>query len=328
MKKVHYKYSSIFAPEIISYLKLRETTGKYIAKTESVLKDFDCFLHNCKHQTKALSEDVFISWQKTRQVSSATKCQDCSHMKMFCSYLTSIGIETHYIERPKMKSNYVPYIFSDEEIKEIFYAADNCQIQRRLSRASTIFPFLLRILYGCGLRLGEGLKLKWTDIDLNAGVIYIKNAKNGKSRIVPMKPTLTKILIEYKNLVKINNICENYLFESPKKDNSPMKNNTFYMWFSNILYSANISYAKNTQYERGPCGHCLRHTFTKNSFLQLVENERFENVAPFLEEYLGHNSILETQAYLRSSYTIYEQSHKRIEDAIGNLFPEVFFDEN
>ena len=45
MKKVHYKYSSIFAPEIISYLKLRETTGKYIAKTESVLKDFDCFLH-------------------------------------------------------------------------------------------------------------------------------------------------------------------------------------------------------------------------------------------------------------------------------------------
>ena len=86
MKKVHYKYSSIFAPEIISYLKLRETTGKYIAKTESVLKDFDCFLHNRKHQTKALSEDVFISWQKTRQVSSATKCQDCSHMKMFCSY--------------------------------------------------------------------------------------------------------------------------------------------------------------------------------------------------------------------------------------------------
>ena len=328
MRRVHYKYVSVFAPEIIAYLEFRANSGKYIEKTASILKDFDAFLYSRNHLHRTLSEDVFIEWQKTREVGSVTKCQDCSHMKMFCQYLSSIGIITHYIERPKMKSNYVPYIFSDEEMNRLFFAADNCQIQRRLSRASTVFPFLLRILYGCGLRLGEGLKLKWTDINFETGTIYIKNAKNGKSRTVPMKPSLMKILLEYKKLVSINNICEKYLFESPKKDDSPMKNNTFYMWFSNILHSANIYYGKNSQYERGPCGHCLRHTFTKKSFLQLVEKEQFENVAPFLEEYLGHNSILETQAYLRSSYTIYEQSHKRIENAIGNLFPEVSFNEN
>jgi len=124
-------------------------------------------------------------------------------------------------------------------------------------------------------------------------------------------------------------ICPEYLFESKRKPGQPPKNNTYYMWFAAILRSAGITYAKQSRTDRGPCPHCLRHTFTKNSFLQSeAEGRRFEDTAPFLETYLGHDSILETEAYLRSSYAAYEQSHKRVDAAIGGLFPEVNFDEN
>jgi len=48
------------------------------------------------------------------------------------------------------------------------------------SKATAEFPMLLRILYGCGLRLGEATALTWDDIDLDTGVITVKYAKGLK----------------------------------------------------------------------------------------------------------------------------------------------------
>jgi integrase len=56
---------------------------------------------------------------------------------------------------------------------------------------SAEFPVLLRILYGCGMRLGEVISLTWNDIDLDKGIITVKAAKNQKQRLVPMSDELT-----------------------------------------------------------------------------------------------------------------------------------------
>lgn len=328
MRRQNYLYSSIFSNEIIDYIKLRRESEKYTAKTESTLKNLDAFLVEINLSDKVISYDVLSQWQKTRTVSAVTKHQDCAHINGFCSYLNTLGIEAAIAEKPKFKSEYVPYIFNSEEMEHIIFAADNCQISKKLTRASTIFPILLRILYGCGLRLGEGLKLRWNDIDLSLRVIYLCNTKNGKKRCVPMDSTLTEILIAYRKLTQDKGVCTNYLFESNYLENTPMKNNTFWRWFSEIMKSANVQFVKQDSSERGPCAHCLRHTFAHNSFLKSYENDLpFDDFSHYLESYLGHNSILETQAYLRSSYTVYIQTHERINKEIGKIFPEVIFDE-
>lgn len=329
MRRQNYQYGSVFANEIIQYINLRKLNGKYTAKTESILKDLDAYLIDINLTEKNLTTEVLAKWQKSRNVSSVTKHQDCAHIKGFCIYLSYFGMEMPIIEKPKFKSEYIPYIFSDEEIGRIILAADNCQVNRKLTRSSTIFPILLRILLGCGLRLGEGLKLHWENIDLKAGIIYIQNAKNGKSRIVPMDPSLTAILVEYRKFTQEKSICMNYLFESSYSTDAPMKNNTFWRWFSDVMQNAEVQFTRQNPSERGPCAHCLRHTFAHKSFLKSYETDiSLEDFSHFLETYLGHNSILETQAYLRSSYTVYIKTHKRINREIGNLFPEVIFDED
>lgn len=56
---------------------------------------------------------------------------------------------------------------------------------------------LLRMLLGCGFRLGEPLTAKVKDVNFSSGIILIRHAKNNKQRAIPMNETLTEMLERY-----------------------------------------------------------------------------------------------------------------------------------
>jgi len=324
-----YVFASVFAAEMERYLNLLREAGRYIYQTQSSLRSLDKYMVNTGLAQKSLEAEVISAWIKSRNVGSVTKGHDFGNIKGFVKYLVSLGIEADIPEAPKVTSSYVPYIFSDDEIERIFSAADNFKAGKALTRSAKVFPVLLRILFGCGLRLGEGRSLRWKDVDLENGVLTIIEAKNLKQRYVPMDDTLTNLLKSYRETTRYDGICEDLLFESNFQPGEPFRNNTFYAWFMGALNTAGISYPKHNRRERGPCPHCLRHCFTLKSFLK-SENEgrRYEDTAPVLAAYLGHDSPKDTEAYLRSNHTVYAKSHQRVNAAIGHLFPEVCFDEN
>jgi len=324
-----YVYESIFATEIIQYLNLLSETGRRINKVQGSLRSLDKYLVSQGLVQKILNAEIISAWIKTKDVSVCTKAINIIYTKGFVKYLTSLGFEASCPETPKRHSGYIPYIFSDAELERIITIADNFEAGKVLTRTALIFPVLLRVLYGCGLRLGEGLSLQWKDVDLENGVLTIRGAKNLKERFAPMDESLTKLLKSYRLLARSDGICGDYLFESNLNPGEPFRNNTFYEWFQKVLAASGIHYAKQNRWERGPCPHCLRHCFTLKSFLKSESEERsFEDTAPFLAAYLGHDSPVETEAYLRSSHTVYTQSHQRVDAAIGHLFPEVSFNED
>jgi integrase/recombinase XerD len=51
--------------------------------------------------------------------------------------------------------------------------------------------------YGSGLRVGEAQNLELPDVDLQAGVLTIRGAKFGKSRLVPLHASTRKVLANY-----------------------------------------------------------------------------------------------------------------------------------
>jgi integrase len=53
------------------------------------------------------------------------------------------------------------------------------------------------LLSVAGLRLGEVRNLRVDDVDLDAGVLTIRGAKFGKSRLVPLHASTCKILAAY-----------------------------------------------------------------------------------------------------------------------------------
>lgn len=190
-----------------------------------------------------------------------------------------------------------------------------------------VFPVLLRILYGCGLRLGEALALRWEDISLETGILHIKHAKNDKDREVPMDPSLTAVLSGYKKRQFAENPDAGYLFESDRIPGTPFPGWTFRRWFLDIAEQAGIINDRTEKYERGISPHTLRHYFAYKSFLQSEEKGKtLEQFVPYLSAYLGHRSLLETEKYLTTDYTLYQDSQKRMKNAVNHIFPEVDFE--
>src|SRR5690349_19661897 len=91
---------------------------------------------------------------------------------------------------------FVPHIFSHEELQRLLDASANCESPRSKLQPHT-WRMLILLLYGAALRISEALSLTLADVDLPAGVLTIRESKFYKTRLVPMSPDLTSALGAY-----------------------------------------------------------------------------------------------------------------------------------
>jgi len=97
---------------------------------------------------------------------------------------------------PKPPPAFVPYIYSRDELRRLLDAATICENSRCKLQPHTC-RMLILLLYGAGLRISEALALTWTDVDLAAAILTIRQSKFYKTRLVPMGPDLTGALTDY-----------------------------------------------------------------------------------------------------------------------------------
>ena len=76
------------------------------------------------------------------------------------------------------KGNFVPTVLDQEEVRRV------------VDGMSGVYRVISLLLYGCGMRIGEALRLRIKDLDFANGQIQIQNSKFGKSRFVPMPESL------------------------------------------------------------------------------------------------------------------------------------------
>ena len=89
-----------------------------------------------------------------------------------------------------------PYIFTDQEIERLVAEAAQLPSSRGL-RALTHVT-LIGLLAACGLRPGEALALDLCDVDLENGILAIRQTKFGKSRFVPIDDSAGAALAHYR----------------------------------------------------------------------------------------------------------------------------------
>ena len=86
---------------------------------------------------------------------------------------------------PVKVSVFLPYIFSHDEVLRILTAAGS-HVGRFIG--ASMLRTLILVLYCTGLRLGEAVRLRTSDVDLEHGTFMIQRSK-GRSRIVAIRPT-------------------------------------------------------------------------------------------------------------------------------------------
>jgi integrase len=222
-------------------------------------------------------------------------------VRTFVRHLRALGVPAYDPIVPKTADGYMPYIFSDGELGRIFDAADSLVLTKGQPNPymGTEFPMVLRLLYGCGLRIGETLALRMKDVDLKGGILTLLHTKNDRHRLVPMSSSLTEILRRYCLAMGIVGDPGAFLF--PDKDRAgPMSVRAARNKFDVVLKNLGIKQPDRKRHERGPCLHCFRHMFVFKSFARAWKNGRSINDSvPFLSIYLGHDSLRETEKYLK-----------------------------
>jgi len=322
------EFTSVLMDELYGFYALREASlsKDTLAHDRSSLFSFDRYLSENNVEEKVLSEKVISEWMKSLNIRKRTLANKVILIRLFAKYLNGIGISAFIPEIPKAANDYVPYLFSDYELTSIFESADNIvKVGHRAICPLMQFeiPMVLRMLYGCGMRIGEALSIRIKDIDFDDGIIIMTHTKGDKQRLVPMHISLTIMLRQYCLAMGLMGKSDSPLFPSAAFD-IPMQKHVAKDKFVRILGETDIALRDRHKHERGPCLHCFRHVFAFKSFTQAENAGRtVDDSVPYLSTYLGHETLNETAKYLKFSSDLFPEALELFEDYTVDIFPEV-----
>jgi len=295
---------------IRDYLALRRGLGFKLVKHEAGLKEFASFLarKRSSHITVALA----LEWatQHAHQQPNEWAVR-LSIARGFARHWSATDPLTEIPPvglLPYRPARAQPYCYSDHEIRQLLNAAKARPSIDPL-RCWTYYC-LFGLLAVTGMRLGEALNLRTEDLDGAEGVLTIRGAKFGKSRLVPLHASTCKVLTDYaKRRDRMFRDRKDYFLVN-KNGNRLDKgevHRTFYLLSRQIgLRAPNAS--------RGPRLHDFRHRFAIETLLRWYRHgEDAERRLPILSTYLGHAHVTDTYWYLTGTPELLGAANKRLE---------------
>ena len=172
------------------------------------------------------------------------------------------------IPRPKKKSP-LPKVMSKSDIAKIFAKVDNLK-----------HLVMLKLCYGMGLRVGEVVSLKVTDVDSQRMVVHIEAAKGKRDRCVSLPSSILDELRDYYRAYR----PKKYLFEGQGGGQYAIR--SVQAVFKNAMRKARINKTVGI--------HGLRHSYATH----LVE---CGTDMSFVQKLLGHSDIKTTAIYAKVS---------------------------
>lgn len=195
------QFESCLKEKMDAYLALRESLGHRALKERHIYISLDRHLKNSGFHGKDLPPDIIDSWLASLPESLNVNTVNVyiSHYAQFAGYLRSFGYTAFIPEKSIGDKTYVPYIFDKDEISALVKAADGllASLPKKRRHNAACFTIMLRMLAGCGFRVNEVRLLETSDVNMDRGIVYVKNAKGDRDRIVPMHSSLTEILRVY-----------------------------------------------------------------------------------------------------------------------------------
>ena len=136
---------------------------------------------------------------------------------------------------------YVPHIYTDSELAALFTQTDLCRYCPEVPLRHLVMPVLFRTIYACGLRCSEARLLRTNDVDIDTGVLQIRDAKGGKDRQLPVSKPLRARLADYDAQIAGQPGRREWFF--PGRAGQPLTIGNVYHNFRRFLWQARISTA-------------------------------------------------------------------------------------
>ena len=295
------------------YLALRRSLGFRLRAAGNSLPQFVRFME--QHRAASITQALALAWAQ-EPASPVQRVHRLTFVRGFARYCSAMDPRTQVPPPgllPFRPRRVRPYLYSSSELRDLLAVARQLPVRGDRERLRPwVYYCLFGLLSVTGLRLGEACNLTLPDVDLAAGVLTIRGAKFGKSRLVPLHASTCTVLAAYlarRQQHWAGRVVSDYLFVSSRGSrlNTTGVDRTFRALSRQIgLRGATAS--------RDPRLHDLRHRFATNTLVRWYRaGQDPARRLPILSAYLGHVHVANTQWYLEASPALMRAAMRRLE---------------
>ncbi len=300
-------------PKLEDRLRQAIRTRGYSIRTESSYvhwyRQFVCF-HGKRHPQEmgAVEISSFLTHLAVdRNVAPSTQNQGLNALVFLYRQVLEKEVDGIEALRAKKREN-LPVVLTKNETRRI------------LDTMSGVEALVARLLYGCGLRIMEALRLRVKDLDLEGNKVEIRDAKGGKVRVLTLPQKLAGPLEEHLKRTRMaweedrrENLPGVHLpYALDRKDpTAPKSWPWFYVFFAETLstdprsglrrrhhlHETSVGRAlskasKRADIPKKVTAHTLRHSFATHLLLSGADIRT-------VQELLGHSDVRTTEIYTK-----------------------------
>jgi integrase/recombinase XerD len=293
------------------YLSMRRSLGFKLHTEGVALLSFVAFMEQA--QADFITLTLALAWaRQSTSVQPGRWAQRLSYVRGFARYCGAMDARTEVPASGLLPFCYhrpSPYFFTDDHIDRLLCAVMELPAQTAL--ANPTLHCLFGLLSVSGLRIHEALSLTTEDVDLNEGILTIRSAKFGKSRLIPLHATSVNVLADYQARREqfLNGRQTPYWFINAQGER--LGYDTVSKAFHRLIKAIGLT----SQPGRAkPRLHDLRHRFAMKTLLNWYrDGQDVEQRLPILSAFLGHVEVKDTYWYLSACPELLEAAKFRLE---------------
>ena len=298
------KKGRLFGPlgEVIRrHLQLRRSLGFSLRTDEIALDQFDHYLAQHFPAAEAVTRPMVVGYLRTLgHLSLSTRHGRIATLRQFCRFLFQLQPETYIPERallPARQSQFQPHLYTVTQVSDLIRLA--LQLPPAGSLRPHTYATLIGLLWASGLRSGEALRFNLEDVDLEQGILSVRQTKNFKSRLVPVTASTRNALLAYRRL------RAQYGHDPSPRAPFFVNQRTRRCAHRTIDWTFRMMTRQlglKSVHGREPRLHDFRHTWATRCLAELYQTGKDPNAyLPVLATYLGHVNIACTSIYLHPS---------------------------
>jgi site-specific recombinase XerD len=314
---------NLLTRQVEEYISYKRSLGYKITVEAEELRRFSAFAETVGH-AGSLTNELAMRWASLK--SNYSRFYMARRLETVHTFAKYISAFDPCAQIPQLgvfgrcHGRISPYIYSDEEVLLLIAEAKKLFSPDGI-RAYTVST-AIGLLRSTGLRVSELTLLKTEDVHLTEGYLFINSSKFKKDRIVPLHPTVTEALTNYRDFIvkklgRRND--EDYFFVNSygRKFNT----RAFEYAFNLIRPILSVNTVRNNL--RNFRLYDFRHTFACETVRHRLEAGEDVNQKLYrLSAYMGHVKPADTYWYISATPELLSISCGFYEAAFGTEVPK------
>jgi integrase/recombinase XerD len=318
------RFQSLFAASLQRFLDVKRALGRAYTREAEALSHWDAFVHRRYPQARKVRAEMFYGWTQGLTHLSPVVCRNRQRVvRNFLLYYARDHAGTFIPDIrtfPKSTPAKPPRLVSETEMALLIQCAHQLPPScTNPLRAETIRLGLM-LLFCCGLRRGELLRIKLGDLDRGQSLIRIVLTKFHKSRLVPLAPSVANELDDYvqrRHRLKLPMSPESFLLWSGRRFPEVYAAQSLLAAWHQLCASTKVLDARG----HPPRLHDLRHSFAANVLERwYAQGLDVQSKLPHLATYLGHVSPVSTHYYLQFTPELRQSASQRFHRRFAHFF--------